>query len=141
LDLLENYPGALIVPTLVITEIAEEPHLGFGSEPSGGQIGDLGDDKCGHDECAGVVLEKVQARFVVLVVGVEIGVKRASVNDDANDCRPISLRRISSIRSEMSLRPLRPDPAAISRLRGPPRYASIASRVSSEMVMPRRAAS
>lgn len=62
-------------------------------------------------------------------------------SDDQRDCS-VSAAMISSMRSEMSVRPLRPAAAAPRRRRGPaPMYASIAVRVSSEIVVPRRSAS
>jgi hypothetical protein len=71
----------------------------------------------------------------VLVVGVDIGVQRSRIDEESYGAT--SARRISSIRSEMSEWPLRPEAAAISRRFpiGPPRCASIASRVSSETVV------
>jgi hypothetical protein len=45
-------------------------------------------------------LQQVRASLVVLVVGVDIGIERAGVDDERYDA--ISLRRISSIRSETS---------------------------------------
>lgn len=55
--------------------------------------------------------------------------------------RRTSLRKISSMRSDVVLRPLRPALEANSRRPFPPRWVSIASRVRSETVVPRRAAS
>jgi hypothetical protein len=68
-------------------------------------------------------------------------VQRAGV-DGQRDCAT-SPAMISSIRSEMSCRPLAPAPAARSRRRprGASSSVSIASRVSSETVTPRRCAS
>ena len=59
--------------------------------------------------------------------------------DDQGD-GTTSLARVSSIRSEMSLRPLRPA-ATASSVRRAPRCVCTASRVNSEIVMPRRCAS
>lgn len=76
---------------------------------------------------------------MVSVVDVQVGVQRAAVDDDRYD--DTSSARICSIRSETSSRPLRPAPAPRSARRGPPRCASMASRVNAEIVMPRRSAS
>ncbi len=86
-------------------------------------------------------LEKFEARLVVSIVSIDVGEQRPGVDDQSDE--PNSAARISSIRSEISVRPLAPAPAARSRLRPvrPPRCASIASLVSSEIVVPRRCAS
>jgi hypothetical protein len=86
-------------------------------------------------------LEKFEARLVVSIVSIDVGVERSGVDDQRDE--PNSAARISSIRSEISVRPLAPAPAARSRLRPvrPPRCASIASLVISEIVVPRRCAS
>ena len=55
--------------------------------------------------------------------------------------RQISEESDLCFRIEMSLLPLRPALAAPSRRSGSPKWASMASRVSSEMVIPRRCAS
>lgn len=78
------------------------------------------------------------------IVGVYVGIQRPGV--DQKRYRSISCRRISSIRSAMSFRPLCPAPVANSRrrpasCRPTTRCASIASRVISDTVMPRRSAS
>jgi hypothetical protein len=61
-------------------------------------------------------LKQFQARRMMEVVGVDIGVEGAGIDDDGY--RSTSAWRISSIRSEMSACPLRPAPAA-SRRRPP----------------------
>jgi len=85
--------------------------------------------------------EQVEARGVMLVVAIDVCVERAGIDDQSDE--PTSLARISSIRSEMSERPLAPAPAARSRRfpRGAASSVSIASRVSSDTVVPRRSAS
>ena len=67
-------------------------------------------------------LEEFQRGRVVRVVGVDVGVERPCV-DDERRYGPTSVARISSMRSETSLLPLRPLAAALSRRRveGPPR--------------------
>lgn len=77
--------------------------------------------------------EKIKALVVMAVVSVYVGVKRSRI--DQKGYRETSRRRISSIRSATSSRPLRAAFAASSvRLPPPPRWASIASLVSSEIV-------
>ena len=84
-------------------------------------------------------LKKLKGWFVVAIVEVDIGVKRSRV--DQQGYRATSLLRISSIRSDMSDRPLRAAFAARSFRLPPPRCASIASLVSLETVVFRRLAS
>ena len=72
------------------------------------------------------------------VVGIDIGIQRASVDYDCDVVT--SLARIYSMRSEIPDRSLWPAPAAPSLRRGV-RWVSMASRVSCEIVMPRRSAS
>ena len=47
---------------------------------------------------------------MVSVIGIDIGVQRTGINDDGYD--RTSLARMSSMRSEISSRPLWPDAAA-----------------------------
>ena len=103
-------------------------------------MGGLGDDEHGDDERAWVSLQQTEAFIMVTVVGVDVGIERAGV--DQEGYRFTSARRISSIRSETSGVPLRPTPAAIKRRRPlhAPRCFSIASLVNSETVVPRRSA-
>ena len=82
--------------------------------------------------------QEIEAGRVMPVVGVDVGVEGAGVNDQCDS--GTSDARISSMRSDTSARPLRPAAAAPSRRRGP-RWLSMASLVSSEMVIPRRCAS
>lgn len=119
-------------------EIAQEPHLGVWAQSRTDEVRDLGDDQGWHDKRPRMLREQIQAGRVMSVVRVDVGVERARI-DDQRDAGT-SLARISSIRSEMSEQPLRPAAAAPSRRRDP-RWCSIASLVSSEMVMLRRAAS
>lgn len=85
--------------------------------------------------------KKLEARPLVLIVSIDVGEERPGVDDQSDE--PNSAAKISSIRSEMSVRPLAPAPAARSRLRPArtPRCASMASLVSSEIVVLRRCAS
>jgi hypothetical protein len=88
-----------------------------------------------------MLLEKLKALGMVAVVCVDVGVQRPGVDQERYG-RP-SARRISSIRSEISDRPLAPAPAAISRRRPlwEPKCSSMASLVTSETVVARRSAS
>jgi hypothetical protein len=83
------------------SEIAEEADLRLPAQPSFDQVGDLGDDEGGNDKRAGMGLEQLQAGGVVGVVGVDVGVEGAGVEDQRDGA--ISAARISSIRSETSL--------------------------------------
>jgi len=85
-----------------------------------------------------MVSQQFECGAVIAVVGVDVGVERAGVDEEGYGVT--SAARISSMRSEMSSRPLRPA-AARNRRGGPPTWRSMASRVTSEMVMLRRAAS
>jgi len=122
-------------------EVAKEPDFCVRAESRTEEVDDLGDDELGNEQRAGVSLEELEAFVVVVVVRVDVRVERPSVDDECY--RTTSARRISSIRTETSPTPLRPAPAASSarRPRRRPRWASIASRVRSEIVMPRRSAS
>jgi hypothetical protein len=60
-----------------------------------------------------MALEELKAPYVVLVVGVDVGVQGTGV--DEQRYRFTSARRISSIRSEISEWPLCPELAAIRR--------------------------
>jgi len=86
-----------------------------------------------------MVSQQFESGAVIAVVGVDIGVERAGVDEEGYGVT--SAARISSMRSETSSRPLRPAAAARNRRGGPPTWRSMASRVTSEMVMLRRAAS
>jgi uncharacterized membrane protein HdeD (DUF308 family) len=123
-------------------EVAEEADLGFDAEAGGEEIRDLRHHENGHDQRAEVRLQELERLLVMRVVGVDVGVERAGVDDDPG-YRRTSAARISSMRSDTSVRPLRPAFAAPRRRRpgGPTRYASSASRLMSEMVTPRRWAS
>ncbi len=123
-------------------KIAEEADLRRNPQTSREEVRDLGDNEGRHDERAGMTFEKLQSGCMVCIVGVDVGVQRPGVD---HECAysGASAATISSMRSETSLRPLRPAPAAPRRRRtcGPPRYASSASRLMSAMVVPLRLAS
>lgn len=122
-------------------EVAEEPNLRLNAESGPQEVHHFGDDELGDQKRTGVSFEQFEALVMVVVVSVDVGIERAGVDDERY--RETSMRRISSMRAETSPDPLRPTPAA-SSLRLPrldPRWASMASRVRSEIVTPRRSAS
>ncbi|HET7386977.1 MAG TPA: hypothetical protein VFJ19_09980 [Nocardioidaceae bacterium] len=97
-------------------EVPEETHLRVCTEARCEQVHDLGDDPAGHDERTWVGLEQLERGIVVCIVRVDVGVERSGI-DDERGYRATSAARISSMRSETSLRPLCPAPAAPSRRR------------------------
>ncbi len=123
--------------------VAEESHLGVDADAGAEQVDDLGDDELRDDQRSDVGLEEVEAGGVVGIVAVDVGVQRTGVDDQRDP--GTSAARMSSMRSEMSVWPLAPAPAARSERRPPlplpPRWASIASRVRADTVVPRRSAS
>ncbi len=121
-------------------DVTNEASLGFGAEARSNQICNFGDDERRKKQRTPVGFEQLAARCVVAVIGIEGRIERPGI-DDQPDCRS-SLRRSSSIRSDTSCCPLRQAfPPANRRRDPPPRWRWIASRVSSEMVRPLRAAS
>ena len=85
-------------------------------------------------------LQELKATVVIAIICVRVGIQRPRIHEERY--RTASFRRISSIRSETSVSPLLPAFAARNRrLPPPPRCASIASLVSSEIVFFLRAAS
>ena len=122
-------------------QVTQESDLGTSAEASADEVGHFGDDQRRDDEGSWVGFKQIEASGVVAVIAVDVGVERAGVDDQSDGCT--SAARICSMRSEMSSRPLAPAPAARSR-RLPgwvPRNVSIASRVRSDTVVPRRSAS
>ena len=122
-------------------DVTKEADFGIHAEASAQQVGHLGDHEFRDQEGTCVRLEELQALGMVSIVRVDVGVQGPGVDDQRDP--GTSAASISSIRSETSERPLWPAAAASSRRRPrlPPRSDSIASRVSSEMVVPRRSAS
>jgi len=122
-------------------EVSEEADLRVGTEPGREQVHHLGHYQFGHDQRPWMGLQQLEAFGVMVVIRVDVRVQRTGVNQQSY--RRTSARRISSIRTDTSAAPLRPAPAASRRRRPrrPPRCSSIASRVTSEMVTPRRCAS
>lgn len=96
-------------------EITKKADLGIWTEPSPEQIHDLGDDEDWNNERAGMGLEDFEALLVMPVVTVDVGIERPSINDEGDQAT--SARRIFSICSDTSDRPLAPAPAARRRRR------------------------
>jgi hypothetical protein len=93
-------------------QVAKELDFGRRSQAGGEQIRDLGDHQLRHEQRVRVVLQQVQRVGVMSVVSVDVGVERAGI--DQQTLQDSSSRRISSIRAEISWRPLRPAAAASS---------------------------
>ena len=91
-------------------EVPQKPDFGGRAKPRGQKVSDLGDDEDRHHDRTSVILEESQRLDVVGVVGVDVRVQRAGIGQQAGQVS--SSRRISSIRSETSRRPLRPAAAA-----------------------------
>lgn len=119
-------------------QITQQLHFCASAEPGPDQVGDFGYDQRWNQKWFRIAEQKVEACLVMSIIRIDVCIERASVNNQSDGAT--SLARISSMRSEISLRPLRPAAAAPSRRFGL-RWSSIASRVSSEIVMPRRFAS
>jgi len=118
-------------------QIPEESHLGLPTEPRREQVGDLGDDEAWNKQRTAMALQQVERRCMLGIIAVDVRVERARVDDQRD--RLTSAAMISSMRSEMSDRPLRPAAAAPRRRRPPaPMCSSSAVRVTSAMVVPRR---
>jgi hypothetical protein len=100
-------------------EITQEADLGFGAKPCSDEVGHLGDHEYRHDQWTGMLQQELERFGVVPVVGVDVGIERPGVDEEGY--RATSAERISSMRSEMSSRPLRPAPAARRRRWRPPR--------------------
>lgn len=103
-------------------QVPEEADLGFRTQTCSEQVGHLGDDERGDDQRARMCFEEFQRWPVVGIVSIDVRIERPSVDDQRGYCAT-SAARISSIRSEMSVRPLRPAPAAprVRRSRGWPK--------------------
>lgn len=122
-------------------DVTEKADLRLDSESGPEEVHHLRDDELGDQERPGVCFKQLEALVMVVVISVDVRIQRSGVDDEGY--RETSLRRISSIRTETLPDPLRPAPAA-SRFRLPrfaPRCVSMASRVRSEIVTPRRSAS
>jgi len=121
-------------------EIPKESDFCCPAEASLDEIGNFGDDELRHQQWPRMGFKKLQACFMVVVVRIDVRVKRTGIDDQRD--RRASCRMISSMWRAVSRRPLRPAFAAMRFRRAlPPTCASIASRVMSAIVLPRRVAS
>jgi hypothetical protein len=101
-------------------QITEKPHFRLGTETRGQEVHDLGNNELRNDKRARVGFKQRQAAGVVSIVRVDVRVQRSRIDDKGY--RLTSSRRIFSISSETSERPLRPARAASKRRRaGVPR--------------------
>lgn len=96
-------------------EVTKETDFRLPTEVGRDEVGDFGENERWDDQRARVGLQELEARRMVGVVTIEVGVQRAGVDDQRDEST--STRRISSIRSEISAWPLRPAAAASKRRR------------------------
>ena len=99
-------------------EVPQEPYLGVVAESGAEQVDHFGDYQDGYEQRTRMGFEQLEALGVVVVVGVDVRVERACV--DQEGYWETSSRRISSMRVETSDEPLLPAAAAIN-LRRPVR--------------------
>jgi hypothetical protein len=100
-------------------DVAEKPDFRLRTDAGRQQIRDLGDRQDGDDQRPRMRLEQLTTGVVMAVVGIDVSVERSGVDEERY--RPASLARISSIRTEMSSRPLAPAAAAPNFRLGPVR--------------------
>jgi hypothetical protein len=81
-------------------EVPQESDFGVLPESSAQEVDNLGHYQDGYQQRTRMGLEQFEALDVVVVVGVDIGVQRAGVDEEGY--RVTSSRRISSIRTETS---------------------------------------
>jgi hypothetical protein len=62
-------------------QVTEETHLRLPAKASGKQVGNLGDDQARDDQRARMRLEKLKTYRMVGIVGIDVGVQRARVDD------------------------------------------------------------
>ncbi len=99
---------------IALREVGEESDLRLEPQPGLEQICHLGDDQRRDEQWTGMGFKKFEARPVMLIVSIDVSKERPRVDDQSDE--PNSAARISWIRSEISVRPLAPAPAARSRL-------------------------
>jgi hypothetical protein len=99
-------------------EITEELDLGTCPETGRDEVSNFCHDERRDEEGPRVGLQELPTRGMVAIVGVDVGEQWARVDEEGY--APTSARRISSILSEMSSRPLCPAPVA--RRRRVPRF-------------------
>lgn len=102
-----DYKGA-------ICEVTQETDLGYDTKTSPKKVSHLADHERWDDQWADALLKQIQASIMVRVVSIDVRIKRPRVDDQRSYGRT-SAARISSIRSDTSLQPLRPAFAAPSR--------------------------
>ena len=91
-------------PQVARSDIAQKAHFGIRPQAGPNQVADLGDHQHRHHQWAGVSQQEIKAGRVMTVVSIDVGVERPSVDYQCDGAT--SLARISSIRSDMSQRPL-----------------------------------
>ena len=96
-------------------KVLKESDLGRTSKPTRNQVHNFCDHEVRYDQRSRMSLQQLKAGCMMTIVGVHVRVERAGIHQQRY--RPGSSLRISSICSEMSSRPLRPAPAAMSFLR------------------------
>jgi hypothetical protein len=94
------FAGHALTDQVARREVTKETDFCFDTEASRQQVGHLGDYQYGHQKRAGVRFQQLEALLVMIVVGVDIGVKRSGIDQDGY--RATSSRRISSILTETS---------------------------------------
>lgn len=109
--------GNCLHPEITAGEVAEKPDFSVGAKAGADEVDDFGDDERGDEQRLGVFQQEGEALLMMTVVGVDIRVEGTGIDYECD--RETSLAKISSMRSEMSERPLRPAPAAPSLRRGP----------------------
>ena len=85
-------------------QVSEEADLRLPANTRTEQIDDLGDHEAWDEQRPPIRLQQFPTRRMVRIVAVNVGVQRARVDDQRD--RSTSEAMISSIRSEMSVRPL-----------------------------------
>ena len=76
-------------------KVTQKLDLGCPSDASFEQVTDLGDDKLRDDQRTGVRFEQIEARIVIGVVFIDVGIERTGIDDQRD--RLISRRMMSSI--------------------------------------------
>ncbi len=99
-------------------QITKEFDLGTDPETGRDEVGNFCHDERRDEQRTWMGLQELPTRRMVAIVGVDVGEQWASVDEEGY--APTSARRISSILSEMSSRPLCPAPVA--RKRRVPRF-------------------
>lgn len=95
---------------LACGEITEKTDFGLYTQPTPDEVDDLGDDKGREDQGTRVGDQELNRIAMMAVIGVDVRVERSGINQGGY--LATSAAKISSMRSEMSSRPLRPAPAA-----------------------------